>query len=73
MSATIRDSRVKVQVQSSEHHILQAKTALPGDPLSLATLLNYNRERRRTSVARIITGCECFLMWDVAWRTSLDF
>ena len=39
--------------------------------IRLATLLNYNRERRRTSVARIIMGCECFLM-RAEWRTPLD-
>jgi hypothetical protein len=40
--------------------------------IRLATLLNDNRERRSNSVARIIAGCECFLM-RAEWRTSLDF
>ena len=55
-----------------EHHILQTKTALPGDPFRLATLLNDNDERRSTSVARIITGCECYRM-RAERRASLDF
>ena len=39
--------------------------------IRLATLLNDNRERHSNSVARIIMGCECFLM-RAEWRTSLD-
>jgi hypothetical protein len=40
--------------------------------IRLATLMNDNRERHSNSVARIIMGCECFLM-RAEWRTSLDF
>jgi hypothetical protein len=47
-------------------------TALPVEPLSIATLLNYYGESRGSGVARLITGCECFLM-RAELRTSLDF
>src|SRR4030095_16726682 len=66
-----------IELPSFDHSVEQAflrqgaRQCSHCDPLSHATLLNDNRERHSNSVARIIMGCECFLM-RAEWRTSLD-